>query len=525
MFRVMVTDKLSEKGVKVFQAEPDFKVDVVATLTPEELKKVIGEYDALVIRSATNVTPDILELAHKLKIVGRAGVGLDNVDIPAATRKGVIVMNTPDGNTISAAEHTCALILAMARNIPAAHASLKDKKWERNKFMGVELLGKTLGLIGMGRIGFEVGRRMQVFGMRILGYDPYCTPARAAEIGAELCSIDRIIAEADFITVHVPKTKETTNMLGTAQFAKMKKGARLINVARGGIFNEVELADALKSGLVAGAALDVFSEEPPTGNPLLDAPNTVLTPHLGASTEEAQVNVAEVVARQIVDALKGRTVANAVNLPAISLDAWKQIQPYYRMAGDLGRFASQFFGSGVKSVEISYGGEVAKNKPQALSRVLLKELLKPAFDQAVNEVNALALAKERGMTIDEKTVDASDFTTHLGLKVETADGAHSLEAALSGTATFIVNIDGYKVSIPTEGALILFFNKDLPGMIGKAATALGEAGVNISSLVNGRKEKGGEALTVINVDGNVGEDVVKKLSAVEGVKNVRVIQL
>ena len=524
-FKVMVTDKLSDKGVKVFQADPDIQCDVLPTPSPEDLLKIIPEYDALVIRSATNVTAEVLEAAKKLKVIGRAGVGLDNVDIPASTRAGVIVMNTPDGNTISAAEHTMALMLSLARKIPQAHQSLKEKKWDRNKFMGLEMFGKTLGVIGLGRIGFEVAKRARAFEMRILAFDPYSTPEKAALVGAELTTIDAILKEADFITVHVPKTKETTNLINAESLKKCKKGVRLINVARGGIYNEADLAEALKSGQVGGAGIDVFSEEPPTGNPLLDADNIVLTPHLGASTEEAQVNVAEVVAIQIVDALHGRTIANAVNIPAISLEDWKAVQPYYRMAQNLGRFAGQFFAGSIKSVEITYGGEVAKKKPEALTRVLLKELLGGRMDQPVNEVNVQVLAKEMGIKVSETKVEAGDFTTHMGLKVETDTGLRVLEAASAGASTQIVNLDGFRVAIPTEGSLIIFFNKDLPGMIGKASTVLGEAGVNIASLTNGRKEKGGEAVTVINVDGKVEDSVVGKLNAIPGVKNASVIQL
>ncbi len=524
-FRIMVTDKLSEKGTKVFQAEPDFQTDVLPTPSPEELLKIIPEYDALVIRSATIVTPQVLEAGKKLKVVGRAGVGLDNVDIPAATRRGVIVMNTPDGNTISAAEHTVALMLSMARKIPQAHASLKEKKWDRNKFMGVEMFGKTLGVIGLGRIGFEVAKRCRAFEMKILAYDPFATADKAAQVGAELCDIDRILRESDIITVHVPKTKETTNLINAESLKKCKKGVRLINVARGGIYSEADLAEALKSGQVGGAAIDVFSEEPPTGNPLLDADNIILTPHLGASTEEAQVNVAEVVAHQIVDALKGRTIANAVNIPAISLEAWREMMPFYRMAQSLGKFAAQFAGGKIKAIEVSVGGETPRQKQDALSRVLIKELLAPYVDLPLNEVNALVMAKEMGLKITEVKVDTADYTNHMGVKVETDGSSHQIEAAMSGTESRIVLVDGYAVSIPTTGSLILFFNKDIPGMVGKAATALGDAGVNIASLANGRKEKGGEAVTVINVDGEVGEGVVKKLAAIEGIKNPRVIQL
>jgi len=525
MFKVFITDKLSEKGVAVFKAEPDFQADVFPTLPPEELKKAIADYDAIVIRSATVITPEILEAAKKLKVVGRAGVGLDNVDIPAATRKGVIVMNTPDGNTIAAAEHTVALILAMVRNIPQAHMSLKEKKWERNKFMGVELYGKTLGVIGLGRIGFEVAKRLRAFNMRVMAFDPFCTPERARSIDAELTTVEAILKQADVITVHVPKTKETAGMIGAAQLKTCKKGVRFVNVARGGIIVEADLAEAVKSGHVAGAAMDVFTEEPPTGNPLLDVDNIIVTPHLGASTEEAQVNVADVVARQIVDALKGRTIANAVNIPSISAELWKEISPYYVLAGKLGGFAAQYVGQGLKGIEVQYRGDMTKVKTSALTPVLLKELLSPSFPDSVNLVNAPLLAKERGIAIKEVTGGEGFFSTSIVLSTESADGKHSIEAALSGTEARIVGIDGFRVDIRTAGTLLLFFNKDTPGMVGKVGTVLGDAGVNIASLTNGRSEKGGEALSVFSLDGEVSDAVVKKVGAIEGLRGVRVVSL
>lgn len=525
MFKVFITDKLSEKGVAVFKAEPGFQADVYPTLPPEELKKAIADYDAIVIRSATTITPEILEAAKKLKVIGRAGVGLDNVDIPAATRKGVIVMNTPDGNTIAAAEHTVALVLAMVRSIPQAHASLKDKKWERNKFMGVELYGKTLGVIGLGRIGFEVAKRLRAFNMSVLAYDPFCTPERARSIDAELASVEQILKDADIITVHVPKTKETAGMINAANLKTCKKGVRFVNVARGGIIDEAALAEAVKSGHVAGAAIDVFSEEPPTGNPLLEVDNIIVTPHLGASTEEAQVNVADVVARQIVDALKGRTIANAVNIPAISAELWKQIQPYYNLAGRLGAFAAQYVGPQIKSVEIHYTGDMTKVKTSALTPVLLKELLSPAFPDSVNLVNAPVLAKERGIAIKEVNGGEGFFTTSIVLELEGPKGRHSLEAALSGEEARIVGLDGFRVDIRTAGTLLLFFNQDKPGIVGKVGTVLGDAGVNIASLTNGRASVGGEALSVFSLDSAPDAATLRKLEAIDGLKGVRVVSL
>ena len=526
-YRVLVTDKLSDKGVDVFKADKDIEVDVKATQDEAALKEDIKNYDAIVIRSATTMTAAIIEGADRLKVIGRAGVGLDNVDIPAATRKGIAVMNTPDGNTISAAEHTIALILSLARNVAPAHQSLREKKWDRAKYSGIELYGKTLGLIGTGRIGGEVAKRMKAFSMEIIALDPFCTPKRAEELGVELVSkLDDILQRSDFITVHVPKTAETTNMLNKQTLAKCKKGVRVINVARGGIINEADLAEALASGQVGGAGIDVFSEEPPTGNPLLDAENIVLTPHLGASTTEAQVNVAAVVAQQIVDALHGRTIANAVNIPALSKEAWKEIQPYYGLCQQLAAFAGQFAAQGLKKVNITFAGGAAEQEVEALQRVLLVGLLKPALDDAINLINAPLLAKDKGVEVSStKKENAGAFANLISLELDASDGKHLISGSLMGPGDArVVDIDGYKVDLRTEGISLLFFNKDQPGVVGKVGTLLGDAGINISGLSNGRKEKGGEALSVVAVDSEVSTAVLESLGALEGIRGARLVK-
>jgi D-3-phosphoglycerate dehydrogenase len=527
MFKVLVSDKLSEQGLDVFKAEPDFQTDVKLKMSPDELKACIGDYDALVIRSDTQVTADVLAKAGKLKVVGRAGVGLDNVDIPAATRAGVIVMNTPDGNTISAAEHTVAMMLSMARKIPQAHASLKEKKWERGKFMGVEMLGKTLGIIGLGRIGAEVAKRARAFDMRLLAFDPFCSPERARKMETELCDIPTILKQADFITVHVPKTKDTTNLIGAKELALCKKTVRFINVARGGIYDEKALAEAIKAGQVAGAALDVFQEEPPVGSPLLDLAEVVVTPHLGASTEEAQVNVAIVVAKQIVSALKGRTIHNAANIPAVDQDQWKALQPYYQLCEKIGGFLSQYVTDRLEKIRISYVGEVASQKTQPLTLVLLRGLLLPVFGDKVNYVNAPVMAKERNIEVTESTTaQAGDFTNLVTVTVEGPGGKHVISGSLMGKADpRLVEIDGHRLDFQPAGNFILFVNRDVPGIVGKVGTILGEAMINIASLQLGRSGPGGEALSVFAVDNPVSEEVLKKLSAIEGLKNVRAIKL
>ncbi len=527
MFKVLVSDKLSDKGIEVFKKEQDFEVDVKLKLPPEELKAVIGDYDALVIRSDTQVTPEVIAAAKKLKVIGRAGVGIDNVNVPAATKAGVIVMNTPDGNTIAAAEHTMALMMALARNIPQAHMSLKEGKWERGKFMGVEMLGKTLGVLGLGRIGGEVTRRAQAFGMRVLAYDPFCTPERARQMGVELLDIPSILRQADFVTVHVPKTKDTTNLIGEKEIALCKKGARFINVARGGIYDEKALAEGIQSGQVGGAALDVFAEEPPFGNPLLGLPQVIVTPHLGASTEEAQVNVAVVVAGQIVEALRGRTIHNAVNIPSVDAELWKQLKPYYQLCEKLGAFISQLAPGKLSKVRVSYRGEITAQKTQPLSLVVLKGLLQPAFGDSVNLVNAPVLAKERGIEVEETSSAATpDFTSLISLEVESEKGRHSLAGTVAGrTDPRVVEIDGYRVDIQPSGNLILFFNRDVPGIVGRVGTILGEAKVNISGLTNGRKAVGGDAVSVFNVDDEVKDSVLAKIAEIEGLKDVRLVRL
>ena len=464
---------------------------------------------------------------RKLKVIGRAGVGLDNIDIPAATRAGIIVMNTPDGNTISAAEHTMALILAMARNIPQANASLLAKKWERSKFTGIELLGKTLGIIGLGRIGAEVAARSKAFGMKLIAYDPYARPERAHELGIELIEFKELLKRSDIITVHVPITKDTSKLIGTDELKHCKKGVRLVNVARGGIYDEAAVADALKTGIVAAAAFDVFSKEPPTDNPLFDLPNFIATPHLGASTEEAQINVAIVVAKQIVEALHSRTIFNAVNVPAVDAEQWEHLRPYYELCGKLAAFLSQGSQGKIDSIHITYSGDVTKQKTHALTLAIVKNFLAQFIQEHVNEVNAPVLAKERGIQVTESTTDHfGSYTNSIHVEIIIGTNSHSVRGTLlSDGSARIVEIDKYRVDISAEGTLLLFFNPDVPGILGKVSTILGNAGVNIAGLANGRIHAGADAVTIINVDNEVPSAVIGQISAIEGLKEVRLVKL
>jgi D-3-phosphoglycerate dehydrogenase / 2-oxoglutarate reductase len=528
MYKILVSDKLSQEGIDVFRQDADFQVDVKLGMKPHELKSVIGDYDALVVRSDTQVTADIISSATKLKVVGRAGVGLDNIDIPAATRAGVIVMNTPDGNTISAAEHTMAMILSLARNIPQANASMKAGKWERSKFMGVELHGKTLGIIGLGRIGSEVAKRARSFGMKLVAYDPFASPEKANSLGAEIVSLDELLKTSDFITPHAPKTKDTAHLIGAKELAMMKKGVRLVNVARGGIYDEAALADAVASGHIAGIALDVFEVEPPKDSPLLGFDNVITTPHLGASTEEAQVNVAIALAYQIIDALKGGTIANAANIPAIDIAEWRELKPYYDLCETLAKFSSELLSSSrFKKIHVGYSGDVTTKKTQALTLVILKSLLEQATPERVNFVNAHVVAKERDVEIAEsKTTDSVEYTNLITLTLASEETTITLSGMLTAQGeSRIVDINGFRVDIAPVGNLIIFFNRDVPGILGKVSTILGNDGVNIAGLANGRKAPGEEAVTIISVDNEVPPNSLQAISGIEGLHDVRVVSL
>ncbi|MDP4220021.1 MAG: phosphoglycerate dehydrogenase [Bacteroidota bacterium] len=527
MFNILISDKLAQQGVDIFKAEQDIQVDVKLGLKPDELRNMIGNYDALVVRSETQVTAEVIAVAKKLKVIGRAGVGFDNIDIPAATRAGIIVMNTPDANTISAAEHTMALILSLARNIPQANASLLAKKWERSKFVGVELLGKTLGIIGLGRIGAEVSSRSKSFGMKIVAYDPYASSDRAKELGVELCDLKTLLSRSDIITVHVPITKDTRQLIGTEELKLCKKGVRIVNVARGGIYDEAAVAEALKSGQVAGAAFDVFSKEPPTDNPLLDLPNFIATPHLGASTEEAQINVGMVVARQIIEALRNGTIFNAVNLPALDAREREHLQPYFTLCDKLAAFLSQGTRDKLDAIHITYSGDVTREKTPALTLAILKDLLASSYQENINYVNAPILAKERGIKVTESMTDHfGSYTNSILIEIESGAARHSIRGTLLIDATpRIVEIDKYRVDVPAEGTLLVFFNPDIPGILGKVSTILGNARVNIAGLANGRIEPGKDAVTVISVDNEVPAEVIKTISAIAGLKHVRLVSL
>ena len=523
-FKVLISDSLSKEAVEILQKEKEFKVDVNTKLPPEELKKTIKDYDALIVRSSTKVTKDVINAADKLKIIGRAGVGLDNVDVEAASKKGIIVVNTPGGNTISTAEHTLSMMLGLSRNIPQADLSTKKVEWERKKFMGVQHYGKALGIIGLGRIGTEVAKRVLSFEMRVLAYDPYLSVEKAKELGVELVGLDALLKKSDYITVHTPLTEDTRHIVSDREFGMMKKGVRIINCARGGIIDEEALVKALESGKVAGAALDVYEKEPPRDEKLLRLENVVLTPHLGASTEEAQVNVAIDIANTVRDVLLNRCVRNAVNVPCVDSEMLKIIEPYLKLAENIGAMHSQLAGGHIKKVKIRYVGDILKYDLAPFTVSLMKGMLTPILQETVNFVNALVIAKERGINmIETKTAEAQDFASLIWVEVETDRSRNSISGTLfTKVDPRIVKINEFYVDCVPKGYMLVIFNKDVPGIIGEIGTILGENKINIAGMSFGREEKGGKAITVLNIDSDMPK---KALDAIKKAKNIQEVKL
>ena len=526
--KVLIADKLSEDGIKLLQGESQLTVDIKTGLSPKDLAAIVGPYDALVVRSATKVTAEVIEKADRLKVIGRAGVGLDNVDADAATKRGIIVMNVPAGNTISTAEHTFSMLMALSRHIPQSCASLRSGQWERSKFVGTELFGKTLGIVGLGKIGTEVAKRAQVFGMRVLAYDPFLSPERAQQMEFQLADLKTIYADADFITVHTPLTAETRHMIGAKELAAMKKGVRLINCARGGIIDEQALAQAVKDGRVAGAAIDVFEEEPPAkDHPLLALPQVIATPHLGASTEEAQLNVAIEVAKQVADALLGRGIRNAVNMPSVDGKTLQILQPYITLGERLGSLASQLVGGKVAEVRVTYVGELTTHETSPVTLAILKGVLAPIVGESVNYVNASLIAVERGLKVVEAKANRLDeFANLLTLEVRSDGTTLTLLGTLSARRQpRIVKIDRYFVEATPEGYMLIIKNQDKPGLIGQLGTLLGESQINIAGMSNGRDKPGGTSITVVNIDNPVSPDVLAQVKTLRHVIDAKLIRL
>jgi D-3-phosphoglycerate dehydrogenase len=518
--RVLISDKMDPRAAAIFR-ERGIQVDEITGKTPDELAAIIGDYHGLAIRSSTKATAKLLDHATNLKVIGRAGIGVDNVDIPAATQRGIVVMNTPFGNSITTAEHAIALMFALARQLPEADASTQAGKWEKNRFMGVELTAKTLGLIGAGNIGSIVASRALGLKMKVIAFDPFLSPERALELGIEKVELDQLLARADFITLHTPLTDQTRGILSREAFAKTKRGVRIINCARGGLIDEAALKDALDSGQVAGAALDVFENEPATASPLFGTRGFISTPHLGASTTEAQVNVAIQVAEQMSDFLLLGGVSNAINMPSLSAEEAPRLKPYMALAEKLGRLAGQVLGQEVRGVSIEVEGAAAQLNQKPITGAVLAGLM-GTYSQTVNMVNAPVLAKERGLDVKEVRHEREgDYHTLVRVTASTSAGERCVAGTLFGnSAPRLVDIFGVAVEADLAGHMLYIVNNDAPGFIGKLGTALGEAGINIATFNLGRRAAGGEAVALVAVDDPVTPPVVAKLCALEGVREV-----
>lgn len=525
--KVLVAEKIAASGIGLLQEK--FDVDVRTDLTPEQLIAEIPAYDALIVRSATRATRDVIEAGKNLKIVGRAGVGVDNVDVEAATERGIIVCNAPTSNIVSAAEQTMALMLSMARKTPQASASMKQCRWERSKFVGAELYEKTLAIFGLGRIGTLVAERARGFGMHLIGYDPYISEARAAEMGITIYSdVDEILAQADFITVHLPKTKETIGMFGPEQFAAMKDGVYLVNTARGGIYQMDALADALRSGKIGGAAIDVFEIEPCTDSPLVEFDNVILTPHLGASTSEAQDRAGEQIAEYVALGLEGRMVPTAVNVAPVPPEVMEKVGPYIDLSQDMGTMLAQLAQGGVDELDVMTVGALAELDTRIVRTAALKGLLARATDEAVNFVNADYLAEQRGIRVTEtKRSETHDYVSMLILRAVTPHGPVEIGAALIGKKDEprIVSLFGYDLDMAPSKHMAFFRYPDRPGMIGKVGTVLGGRSINIGSMQVGRTEEGGQALMAITVDSPLDTELLGLIKTEAGMDDAWYVEL
>ena len=521
--KILAVDGISAKGIELLRAE--FEVDVRDKISHEELLDIIPNYDALMVRSASKITSDVIDRAANLKIIGRAGVGVDNIDLNAATARGIIVINSPGGNTIAATEHTFAMMLSMARNIPVANSTVHLGQWNRKDYVGVELKGKTLGVIGMGRIGAGVAKRAIAFGMKVIGYDPYLSEERANDLGVKVGTFDELISTADFITVHMPLTPDTKNMIALEQMKKMKAGVRLINCARGGIINENDLAAAIKDGIVAGAAIDVFVEEPiKPDHPLIGLKNVVLTPHLGASTVEAQIGVSLDVAEGIRAALNGEPVAAAVNMAPVSQQVMRIIAPYLNLAERLGGTIQALADGAVKKIEVTYNGDITDVNTGLLTTAVVKGLLNPVLEKEVNYVNAPMLAKERGIKVVEvKHKDSIDFANLITVTAHSKGKSCSVKGTLFGTEGRIVEINNFRVDVDPHARLLVCPHINRPGVIGTIGTLMGARGINISGMQVGKTEIEGTSLMVLTIDNDIPIDVLNEVKALDVIFDAKVV--
>jgi len=528
--KVIVADKISERGVQLLKEQLGW--NVVLT-TKDNLNPEMAEADALIVRSATKVTAELLELAPKLRAVGRAGVGVDNIDLEAATRRGVLVMSTPGGNSVSVAEHTFALLLALARQVPRLDKAIHEGRWEKSTAAGTEVRGKTLGLIGLGRIGSEVAVRAEAFDMRVLAYDPFISEAAAREVSVELVPLDILLAESDFVSLHTALSSATQNLINSSTIAKMKKGARVINAARGELIDEAALADALKSGQLAGAAVDVFAEEPPKNSPLIGLSNLIATPHVAGSTAEAQEEVGTQVAVQIRDYLADGIIRNAVNLPALSADQYRRVRPYLELAERLGSLVSQAAETRPARIRIRYAGEVAEVGTHLLRSAVLAGVLNAVLDEKVNIVNAPAVAAARGLTVEEETRRREHgFPNTLEVsalpeKTGSAKGFTAEGTVLHDGSPRVLQIEGIPLEAQLEGTILYLRNRDEPGVIGQVGTTLGKHGVNIATFALGRREanRGAEAVSLVRVDGEVSSAILDPIRAIPAITEAKLLHL
>ncbi len=525
--KVLVSDNLGEEGIEMFREADGIEVDVKTGLPPEDLKAIIGEYDGLVIRSATKVTEDLIEAAKNLKVVGRAGIGLDNVNVPAATKRGVVVMNTPTGNVITTAEHAIGMMVSLSRNIPQGTASLKAGRWDKKKLQGKELFNKVVGVIGFGKIGSIVADRARGLRMQVIVHDPMVNPQQIEKVGFESVSLDELYSRADYITVHVPKLKETTGLIDKNAFAKMKDGVMIVNCARGGIVNEADLCDALKSGKVAGAALDVFETEPPGENPLFQFDHVICTPHLGASTKEAQTNVAVQVAEQIIDFLKNGTIRNAVNVPSVTGELLKKLGPYLFLGDRMGALQAQLVCGPLQEISIEYAGDFQGLDLAPVTTAAIKGILAPIVKDDVNYVNAPVLAKERGIKVTETTkAEPEDYLNLITLKAVTTEMTGTVSGTIFGRQDArVVKINDFRLEMNPVGHSAIIQNLDQPGAIGSIGTTLGKHSINIARMTVGQEEEGNNNIIFLRTDTPITPEAKKELESLPLVNWVLPLEL
>jgi D-3-phosphoglycerate dehydrogenase len=526
--RVLLTDALGPEGLARLREQPELEIEARPGLSPAELQTAVHGFHALIIRSATKVTADVIAHADALRVIGRAGIGVDNVDVDAATKKGIVVMNTPGGSNVTTAEHAITLLLALARSVPQAAAAVRAGRWERERWLGAEVCNKVLGVVGLGNIGTIVAERALGLRMRVIAYDPFVTAEAAARLRVELVSLDELYSRADFISLHTPLTPETRGLIGKSALARMKPGVRLVNCARGGIIDEAALADAIRTGHVAGAALDVFEKEPPPkDHPLLQLEQVICTPHLGASTGEAQVNVAVAIAQQVADFLCRGVIQNAVNVPSLSPEVLRVLRPYLLLAEKLGALQAQLLTEPAVELTVQASGEVAERELRSLAAAVLRGLLGHLLESTVNYVNAPAIARERGIkVIEARAPETSDYLNAIAVQVRTAGRTNVVEGAVFGADTVrITKIDGFRMEAVPEGHILMLHNRDVPGVVGRVGTLLGEQGINIAGIELGRERVGGMALSLIHVDDPVSREVLEKLRTLPQIVAAQLLRL